>query len=193
MLVRPDRQVMIAQAIICVLMLCGAAFGNFPSPVPILLTVGAVGVGNAAFELMRTFGSAVLGGVALASVALAPVPFVTCSVGRFSAVFDCTGNAPTWNLTGTVITAGLSGASLVLARSVARSHDIDRLLRMERRMVELQRHFGIVDLPSQNTEAPADPAEEQAAGESAVPAPPPEMDAVAPEVEGSPVGEANST
>ena len=147
MLVRPDRQVLIAQAIICVLMLVGAAFGNFPSPVPILLTVGAIGVVNAAFDLMRTFGSAVLGGVALASVALAPVPFVTCSVGRYTSVFDCTGDAPTWNLTGTVITAGLAGASLVLARSVARGHDIDRLLRMERRIVELQRHLGMVDEP----------------------------------------------
>lgn len=171
MLVRPDRQVMIAQAIICVLMLCGAAFGNFPSPVPILLTVGAVGVANAAFDLMRTFGSAVLGGVALASVALAPVPFVTCSVGRYTNVFDCTGNAPTWNLTGTVITAGLTGASLVLARSVARSHDIDRLLRMERRLVELQRHFGIVESPAARSgeQAPDDPPEsdEQAADDFA--------------------------
>jgi hypothetical protein len=147
MLVRPDRQVLIAQAIICVLMLVGAAFGNFPSPVPVLLTVGAIGVANAAFDLMRTFGSAVLGGVSLASVALAPVPFVTCSVGRYTTVFDCTGNAPTWNLTGTVITAGLSGASLVLARSVSRGHDIDRLLRMERRIVELQRHLGMEDAP----------------------------------------------
>ncbi|HEX3780156.1 MAG TPA: hypothetical protein VHX38_10845 [Pseudonocardiaceae bacterium] len=160
MLVRPDRQVMIAQAIICVLMLCGAAFGNFPSPVPILLTVGAVGVANAAFDLMRTFGSAVLGGVALASVALAPVPFVTCSAGRFTTVFDCTGNAPTWNLTGTVIAAGLSGASLVLARSVARGHDIDRLLRMERRLVELQRHFGILDETASDAPATAEAADE---------------------------------
>ncbi|HEV3356972.1 MAG TPA: hypothetical protein VG247_09270 [Pseudonocardiaceae bacterium] len=167
MLVRPDRQVLIAQAIICVLMLCGAAFGNFPSPVPVLLTVGAIGVANAAFDLMRTFGSAVLGGVALASVALAPVPFVTCSVGKYTNVFDCTGDAPTWNLTGTVITAGLAGASLVLARSVARSHEIDRLLRMERRIVELQRHLGLVepvpdeepDPPAENEVAPAEPEE----------------------------------
>lgn len=154
MLVRPDRQVLIAQAIICVLMLCGAAFGNFPSPVPVLLTVGAIGVANAAFDLMRTFGSAVLGGVALAGVALAPVPFVTCSVGKYTNVFDCTGNAPTWNLTGTVITAGLAGASLVLARSVARSHEIDRLLRMERRIVELQRHLGMVEPANENEPAP---------------------------------------
>jgi hypothetical protein len=162
MLVRPDRQVLIAQAIICVLMLVGAAFGNFPSPVPILLTVGAIGVVNAAFDLMRTFGSAVLGGVALASVALAPVPFVTCSTGKYTNVFDCTGDAPTWNLTGTVITAGLAGASLVLARSVARSHDIDRLLRMERRIVELQRHLGMADEPpaAEETRAEEPVAEE---------------------------------
>jgi hypothetical protein len=160
MLVRPDRQVLIAQAIICVLMLCGAAFGNFPSPVPVLLTVGAIGVANAAFDLMRTFGSAVLGGVALASVALAPVPFVTCSVGKYTNVFDCTGNAPTWNLTGTVITAGLAGASLVLARSVARSHEIDRLLRMERRIVELQRHLGMVEPAPDDELAPEPPADE---------------------------------
>ncbi|HEY4454146.1 MAG TPA: hypothetical protein VGN81_07540 [Pseudonocardiaceae bacterium] len=168
MLVRPDRQVLIAQAIICVLMLVGAAFGNFPSPVPILLTVGAIGVANAAFDLMRTFGSAVLGGVALASVALAPVPFVTCSVGKYTNVFDCNGDAPTWNLTGTVITAGLAGASLVLARSVARSHDIDRLLRMERRMVELQRHLGMVDEPpaAQDTAEEEPPAVEETATES---------------------------
>ncbi|HEY4021376.1 MAG TPA: hypothetical protein VGM75_21995 [Pseudonocardiaceae bacterium] len=161
MLVRPDRQVLIAQAIICVLMLCAAAFGNFPSPVPVLLTVGAIGVANAAFDLMRTFGSAVLGGVALASVALAPVPFVTCSVGKYSTVFDCTGDAPTLNLTGTVITAGLAGASLVLARSVARGRDIDRLLRMERRIVELQRHLGMVepDEPPAD-ESSADPSAE---------------------------------
>jgi hypothetical protein len=159
-------------------MLCGAAFGNFPSPVPILLTVGAVGVANAAFDLMRTFGSAVLGGVALASVALAPVPFVTCSVGHYTAVFDCTGNAPTWNLTGTVITAGLAGASLVLARSVARSHDIDRLLRMERRIVELQRHLGMVEpieeaAAAEPAEAEVDAEVEETAGESTEPAPDP--------------------
>jgi hypothetical protein len=177
MLVRPDRQVLIAQAIICVLMLVGAAFGNFPSPVPILLTVGAIGVANAAFDLMRTFGSAVLGGVALASVALAPVPFVTCSVGKYANVFDCTGDAPTWNLTGTVITAGLAGASLVLARSVARGHDIDRLLRMERRLVELQRHFGLVDEPPAAAVDPSPeetPAEDTGAEEAAAPEPAPE-------------------
>lgn len=170
MLVRPDRQVLIAQAIICVLMLVGAAFGNFPSPVPILLTVGAIGVVNAAFDLMRTFGSAVLGGVALASVALAPVPFVTCSAGKYTDVFDCTGDAPTWNLTGTVITAGLAGASLVLARSVARSHDIDRLLRVERRIVELQRHLGMADEPPAAEEpvAAETPAEEPVADEPVV-------------------------
>ncbi|HEX4226575.1 MAG TPA: hypothetical protein VHZ97_29695 [Pseudonocardiaceae bacterium] len=177
MLVRPDRQVLIAQAIICVLMLCAAAFGNFPSPVPVLLTVGAIGVANAAFDLMRTFGSAVLGGVALASVALAPVPFVTCSVGKYSNVFDCTGDAPTWNLTGTVITAGLAGASLVLARSVARSHDIDRLLRMERRIVELQRHLGMVEpadeAPAAEPEPEAEAEAEETADESTEPAPDP--------------------
>ena len=52
----------------------------------------------------------------LSSIALSSVPFVTCSSERFTEVFTCSGDAPTWHLTGTVLVAGLSGASLVLAR-----------------------------------------------------------------------------
>ena len=137
-LVRPDRQIVIAQAVICVLLLVGAAFVNFPSPIPVLFLVAAVGVGNAAFDLMRTFGSALLGGVATASVAIAAVPFVTCSAGRFTDVFPCTANAPTWHLTGSVVVAGLSGASLVLARAAAHTEERDRLDRIERRLADVQ-------------------------------------------------------
>jgi hypothetical protein len=139
MLARPDRVTIIAQAVICALMVGAAAFGGFPSPVPVLFVAGALGVANAAFDLMRTFGSALLAGVAIASVALAGIPYVTCSSTRYTHVFDCTGNAPTWHLTGTVIAAGLSGASLVLARTTARNREYDRLTNIERRLAELQR------------------------------------------------------
>jgi len=138
MLARPDRVIVIAQGVICVLMVAAAAFGGFPNPVPVLFIAGALGVANAAFELMRTFGSALLAGVAIASVALAGIPFMTCSTTRFDHVFNCTGNSPTWHLTGAVIAAGLSGASLVLARTAARAREYDRLTSIERRLAELQ-------------------------------------------------------
>jgi hypothetical protein len=139
MLARPDRVILIAQVVICAMMLAAAAFGGFPNPVPVLFLGGALGAANAAFDLMRTFGSALLGGVAAASIALAGIPYVTCSSQRFSTVFDCTGNSPTWHLTGTVIAAGLSGASLVLARTAARGTEYDRLTSIERRLADLQR------------------------------------------------------
>ena len=138
MLARPDRVIVIAQGVICVLMVAAAAFGGFPSPVPVLFIAGALGVANAAFELMRTFGSALLAGVAVAGVALAGIPYMTCSTTRFNHVFDCTGNSPTWHLTGAVVAAGLSGASLVLARTAARAREYDRLTSIERRLAELQ-------------------------------------------------------
>lgn len=141
MLVRPDRQIIVAQAIICVLMLGAAVFGNFPKPVPVLFIAGAIGVANAAFDLMRTFGSALLGGVAAASIALAAVPFVTCSSNRFTEVFSCTPNAPTWHLTGTVIAAGLSAASLVLARFATHATEQARLTEIEHRLAELHREL----------------------------------------------------
>lgn len=141
MLARPDRVIVIAQAVICVLMVGAAAFGGFPNPVPVLFIAGALGVANAAFDLMRTFGTALLAGVAVASVALAGIPYVTCSSTRFNHVFDCTGNSPTWHLTGTVIAASLSGASLVLARTAARSIEYDRLTSIERRLADLQREL----------------------------------------------------
>jgi hypothetical protein len=141
MLARPDRVIVSAQAVICVLMLGAAAFGGFPSPIPVLYIGGALGAANAAFDLMRTFGSALLGGVAASSIALAGIPFVTCSSPRFNTVLDCTGNSPTWHLTGAVIAAGLSGASLVLARTAAHSQEADRLAGIERRLAELQREL----------------------------------------------------
>lgn len=141
MLARPDRVIVVTQTVICGLLLAGAAFGRFPGPVPLLYLAGALGAGNAAFELMRTFGSALLGGVAASSIALAGIPFVTCSSARFSTVFDCTGNSPTWHLTGTVIVAGLAGASLVLARVAARGGENDRLTLIERRLADVQREL----------------------------------------------------
>jgi hypothetical protein len=147
MLARPDRVIVIAQAVICALMLGAAAFARFPSPVPVLYLAGALGAGNAAFDLMRTFGSALLGGVAASSIALAGIPFVTCSSARFSTVLDCTGNSPTWHLTGTVIAAGLSGASLVLARTAARGRDADRLAGIERRLADVQRDLAVSRRP----------------------------------------------
>lgn len=141
MLARPDRVIAVTQAVICVLMLGAAAFGRFPSPVPVLFLAGALGAGNAAFDLMRTFGSALLGGVAASSIALAALPYVTCSSTRFSTVFDCTGNSPTWHMTGTVIAAGLAGASLVLARVATRNVESDRLATIERRLADVQREL----------------------------------------------------
>jgi hypothetical protein len=141
MLARPDRSFVIAQLVICVVMLGAAAFARFPGPVPILYLAGALGAGNAAFDLMRTFGSALLGGVAVSSVALAGIPYVTCSSTRFATVFDCTGNAPTWHLTGSVIAAGLAGASLVLARTAARNREYERLTGIEYRIAELHREL----------------------------------------------------
>jgi hypothetical protein len=148
MVARPDRVIVIAQAVICALLLGAAAFGGFPSPVPVLFVAGALGAANAAFDLMRTFGSALLGGVAAGSIALAGIPYVTCSSPRFSTVFDCTGNSPTWHLAGTVITAALSGASLVLARVAAHSHDNDRLMTIERRLMDVQRELAARRAPS---------------------------------------------
>ncbi|MFE2751520.1 hypothetical protein ACFXGA_05900 [Actinosynnema sp. NPDC059335] len=105
-------------AIVCALMVGCAAFGPFPHPVPLLFAIAAIGAANAAFPLMRTFGSALLGGVAAASTGLASVPFVTCSSDKFTDVFTCTGDAPTWHMTGAVLVAGLAGAGLVLARAL---------------------------------------------------------------------------
>ncbi|MEU5696062.1 hypothetical protein [Actinosynnema sp. NPDC020468] len=114
-------------AVVGALMLACAVVGPFPHPVPLLFAVAAVGAANAAFPLMRTFGSALLGGVAAASIGLASVPYVTCSSAKFQDVFSCTGDAPTWHLTGAVLVAGLSGAGLVLAR-VAGSTDVAKRL-----------------------------------------------------------------
>jgi hypothetical protein len=135
---RPDRIIFSAQVLICVLMLGASAFARFPNPVPVLFLAGALGAANAAFDLMRTFGSALLGGVIAAAVALAGIPYVTCASPRFATVFACTGDSPTWHLTGTVIAAGLAGASLVLARSAAHATSDDRLARMEDRLAEIQ-------------------------------------------------------
>jgi hypothetical protein len=123
----PINQVTVAQAVVGVLQLGCAVFGSFPGPVAMLFLVGAFGTANAAFELMRPFGGALLGGVALASVSLAAVPFVTCSSAKFSAVFSCTGDDPEYHLAGSVASAALCGAALVLARTAAQSAIEDRL------------------------------------------------------------------
>ncbi|HEX3649498.1 MAG TPA: hypothetical protein VHV49_13810 [Pseudonocardiaceae bacterium] len=159
MLARPDRTIVIAQVVICVLLLGGAAFGGFPGPIPVLYLAGALGAGNAAFDLMRTFGSALLGGVAAASIALAGIPYVTCSSQRFDTVFDCGGNSPTWHLTGAVIAAGLAGASLVLARVAARNRDDERLAVIERRLADIHRELGSrrpIPRPAPDTVSAAD-------------------------------------
>ncbi len=156
MLARPDRVIASAQAVICALMVVAAVFGRFPSPVPVLFVAGALGAANAAFELMRTFGSALLAGVAVASVALAGIPYMTCSSPRFSTVFACTGNSPTWHLTGAVIAAGLSGASLVLARTAARTREYDRMTSIEHRLADLQRELARRPPASQPAEEPLD-------------------------------------
>jgi hypothetical protein len=124
---RTSRDTTVGQVIVGALMLGCAALGPFPSPIPLLFAVAVVGTANAAFDVMRTFGSALLGGTAAASIGLAAVPFATCSTERFTAVFTCTGDAPTWHMTGAVLVAGLSGASLVLAR-IAGTTSIDRRL-----------------------------------------------------------------
>jgi hypothetical protein len=116
-----NRSIAVGQVVIAGLMVAAAAAGPFPSPVPLLFVVAAVGTGNAAFPLMRTFGSALLGGTAAAAIALAAVPFTTCAAPKPSPVFACTGDAPSWHLTGAVIAAGLCGASLVLARVAAQA------------------------------------------------------------------------
>lgn len=120
-----------------------AALGPFPQPVPLLFLIAAVGVANASFALMRTFGMALLGGVAAASIALAGIPFVTCSSDRFTDVFTCAPQAPTWHLTGAVIVASLSGASLVLARVAAKAVADDHLDRIERRLVAVQQELAL--------------------------------------------------
>ncbi|WP_146174771.1 hypothetical protein [Umezawaea tangerina] len=127
MVSRTSRDTAVGQAVVGALMLGCAALGPFPSPVPLLFAIAAVGTANAAFDLMRTFGSALLGGVAVTSIGLAAVPFATCSTERFTDVFSCTGDAPTWHMTGAVLVAGLSGASLVLAR-IAGTGSVDRRL-----------------------------------------------------------------
>ncbi len=123
-------------AVLAALMLGCAAFGPFPHPVPLLFAIAAVGAANAAFPLMRTFGSALLGGVAAAAIGVSAVPFVTCSTERFTDVFTCTGDAPTWHLTGAVLVAGLSGAALVLARVLGTASLERRLAVIERAVRE---------------------------------------------------------
>ncbi|MBB5955846.1 uncharacterized membrane protein YdcZ (DUF606 family) [Saccharothrix tamanrassetensis] len=123
-------------AVVAALMLGCAAFGPFPHPVPLLFVIAAAGAANAAFPLMRTFGSALLGGVAAAGVGVAAVPFVTCSSERFTEVFTCTADAPTWHLTGSVLVAGLSGAALVLARVLGTASLERRLAAIERAVEE---------------------------------------------------------
>jgi len=122
-------------AVVAALMVGCAAFGPFPHPVPLLFAIAATGAANAAFPLMRTFGSAVLGGVAAAGIGFAAVPFATCSSERFTEVFTCTGDAPTWHMTGSVLVAGLAGAALVLARALG-AVDLERRLAAIERAVE---------------------------------------------------------
>ncbi|MFD7659894.1 hypothetical protein ACFV4N_38455 [Actinosynnema sp. NPDC059797] len=121
--------------IVCALMVGCAAFGPFPHPVPLLFGIAAAAAANAAFPLMRTFGAALLGGVAATGIALAPVAYVTCSTERFTDVFACTGDAPTWHMTGSVLVAGLSGAGLVLTR-VLGAAALERQLAAIRRRVD---------------------------------------------------------
>lgn len=127
---------MITQLLGCVLMLGLAGLAGFPGVAPLLFVAGAVGAANTVFEPMRTFGCVLLAGVAATSMTLASVPFVTCSSARFTQVFPCVGNAPVWQLTGATIAAGLSAASLVLARTAARVSTDNRLARIEARLAE---------------------------------------------------------
>ncbi|WP_025360182.1 hypothetical protein [Kutzneria albida] len=133
----PNRPIAAGQAVVGVLMIGCAAFGGFPSPVPLLFLAGAAGTANAAFPLMRTFGSALLGGVAAASIALAAVPFSTCASPHPSPVFSCTGQDPSWHLAGSVVAAGLCGASLVLARVAAQADTTEALARLGAQVTEL--------------------------------------------------------
>jgi hypothetical protein len=135
---RTSRETTAGLVVVAVLLLVGAVLGRFPQPVPLLFWIGVAGAVNAAFPLMRTFGSALLGGVAVAGVALSPLPFVTCSSDRFTAVFSCAAGAPTWHLTGAVLVAGLSGAGLVLARAAARADEVELLTRVERRLAAVE-------------------------------------------------------
>jgi drug/metabolite transporter (DMT)-like permease len=116
-----NRPIAIGQAVIVVLMVACAAAGPFPSPVPLLFVAAAAGAGNAAFPLMRTFGSALLGGTAAVAIALAAVPFTTCASPHPSPMFVCANDGPSWHLAGAVIAAGLCGAGLVLARVAAQA------------------------------------------------------------------------
>jgi hypothetical protein len=142
--VTADRPIAAGQAVIGVLMLGCATFGSFPSPVPLLFVIGAVGTANAVFALMRTFGSALLGGVAAASIALAAVPFSTCASAHPSPVFSCTGEDPSLHLAGTVVAAGLCGASLVLARVAAQSDTSDSLARLSEQLTALRQELHTV-------------------------------------------------
>ncbi|WP_309114525.1 hypothetical protein [Saccharothrix sp.] len=117
--------------VVTALMVGCAALGPFPHPVPLLFAIAAAGAVNAVFPLMRTFGSALLGGVAATGVGIASVPFVTCSSAKFGDVFTCTGDAPTWHMTGSVLVAGLSGAALVLARVLGTAELARRLAAIE--------------------------------------------------------------
>lgn len=143
---RPDRVLVIAQLVLCALMLGAAVLAGFPGVVPLLFLAGAIGAVNTAFAPMRTFGSVVLAGTAATSVALAAVPFVTCSSDRFTDVFSCTGDAPVWQLTGATIATALSAAGLVLARTAVRVGTEDRLTRIEARLDELCRQLATDDV-----------------------------------------------
>ena len=116
-----NRPIAVGQVVLAGLMVAAAAAGPFPPPVPLLFVSAAVGTANAAFPLMRTFGSALLGGTAAVAIALAAVPFTSCASPRPSPMFVCAGDAPSWHLAGAVIAAGLCGASLVLARVAAQA------------------------------------------------------------------------
>jgi hypothetical protein len=116
-----NRPIAAGQVVIVGLMVVAAAAGPFPAPVPLLFVVAAVGTANAAFPLMRTFGSALLGGTAAMAIALAAVPFTTCASPHPSPMFACANDGPSWHLAGAVIAAGLCGASLVLARAAAQA------------------------------------------------------------------------
>lgn len=152
-----NRPIAVGQAVIGVLMLGCAAFGSFPSPVPLLFVIGAVGTANAVFPLMRTFGSALLGGVAAASIALATVPFSTCASAHPSPVFSCTGEDPSLHLAGTVIAAGLCGASLVLARVAAQSDTSDSIARLSEQLTALRQELHAVgDRPNKATTRSSD-------------------------------------
>ena len=116
-----SRPIVAGQVVIAGLMVACAAAGPFPAPVPLLFVVAAAGTANAAFPLMRTFGSALLGGTAAVAIALAAVPFTSCASPRPSPMFACAGDAPSWHLAGAVIAAGLCGAGLVLSRVAAQA------------------------------------------------------------------------